>query len=143
MDKQTRDLIETHLFYIRESMSDLKNTNVAILNRLTSQEEVLLRNTITVEDHKRRSNLLEQNQAEFVKTLKDISDSFKRLSTTVNQIESELQPIKTHVRSVERFVKFLIVLNDNKGTIAKILAFMITISVSTYFGVIELKGIFK
>ena len=138
MDKQTKDVIEAHLYYVRESLTDLKETNRSILKRLNTTEKILLRNTVTVEDHKKRSDIADANHAEFVKVQREVIDSLQSLSLKVSHIDSELKPIKVHVKSVSRIMKLFIAMDENKMTIAKILGFIIVVAMTAYFGINEI-----
>jgi hypothetical protein len=133
MERDSKDAFEAHLYHIRESISDVKIAVRDIQKTVAKQEKVLLRNTITVEDHKRRSDVLEKNQAEFVATQHQMVSKIKDISVELEKIDMELRPIKKHVKSVENLASLFITLNDNKALIGKVLAFLIVIIVSAYY----------
>jgi archaellum component FlaC len=144
--KNESQLIEAHIYHIRESLRDLRDTNKDILNRLTKTEKVLLRNTITVEDHKRRSDLLEANQQKFLETLDSVAKSFNIMSQDLHKIQLEIEPIKKHVTSVQRIMSLLIAIQDNKATILKIIIAITIVLVTVGLSIKEpefMKGLLK
>lgn len=141
----TRELMEVNLRYIKENIAELKEISKGVLNTLQEHEKILLRNTITVEDHKRRSDLSDARHEEFLKTqlkmietLQDLSNRFSEgeleVSRKISDIERDLAPIKTHVQTVGKFMTFLVMLDENKWTIAKILGFIIAVCLTIYMG---------
>lgn len=139
MQKPTIQVIEAHLFHIRESLQELKENEKTISKRLGSQEKVLLRNTITVEEHKRRSDKLEENQEKFIATLDQIAKSVQQVSINIHKIENEIEPIKDHVKSVKGVMGIFIAMYDNKEFIGKLIVFATVIAISAYYGLKELR----
>jgi hypothetical protein len=143
MDKNTKDVLEAHLYHIRESLADLKEGFRTLTKVQRSQERILLRNTITVEEHKKRSDHLESNQEEFVATQKAMIKSIEELTNRVQAVDYELQPIKRHVKTVSKLTGFIIAFDENKWTIAKIIGFLIAIVITYKTSTGDLFEIFK
>ena len=133
MIKESKDAFEAHLHYIRESLADVKFAIRDIQKIVAKQEKVLLRNTITVEEHSRRSDALERNQAEFVSTQTQMVKTMGDIARELEKIDTELRPIKKHVKSVEDVASLVITLNENKVFVGKVFAFVIVVIVSAYY----------
>ena len=145
MDKSTKEVVEVYLTHFKENLNEVKSTLKDILITLSKHESTLLRNTITVEDHKRRSDLSDAKQEEFlrtqremVKTLSDLTNKLNQVETDFNSklsnVESDIEPIKNHVKKVTRLFKLLTIIDENKWTIAKIIGFIIAIILAVKTG---------
>lgn len=132
MEKHSKDLLEAHLYHIRESLGRLESDVRSLTKAQRAHEKVLLRNTITVEDHRKRSDTLEANQATFVQTQQAMIRSIEDLTLKVKEVDLELQPIKKHVKTVSRLTSLLIAIDENKWTIAKIIGFIIVVGFTVY-----------
>jgi hypothetical protein len=154
MDRATRDLMEANFAHIKENISDLKLTMRDVQSTLSRHEETLLRNTITVEDHKRRSDLSDAKHDEFIRTQRAMLGSIQELTAKVSHVEVEfnakldmverdLVPIKAHVKSVKKLMRLLLIIDENKWTIAKILGFIIVVAFTVYMGSMDIGSFFR
>lgn len=131
----TKEVFEVHLEYLRKDLTEIRTGIIRLNDRVDAQDKTLLRNTITVEEHQRRSTMLEESQSEIIDTLKSISDAVGAVKAQANGIEEELIPIKNHTQQVNKFLRLLIVIDENKALIGKIIMFTTIIIISLWAGI--------
>jgi len=146
----SKDVFEVHMQYTKEGIEELKKNTGLIFHKLDTQEKTLVRNTITVEDHKRRSDNMEERQREFLSVvnkitfqLSDISDSLVHINARVDEIEDDIGPIKDHIVEVKKVTGLMTMLYDNKGLIGKVIMFSIVILSAVYYGFNGVETIIK
>lgn len=137
MQNNSEKLLEAHLYHIRESLSDIKDGQRILDKRMLKAEKTLLRNTITVEEHQRRSMLLEANQGDFVRALQSIDSSFKKVKTDLKKLESEVKPIQKHVESVTKVMGLFVYIEKNRKMITRIIVFFALMGLGLYFSIVE------
>lgn len=115
-----RDVFDVHMRYIQSSLDGIRDMSVKIADRLETQERTLYRNTLTVEEHKKRSIHIEKRQDAFMEALTSIKNDFHELVTKIIVIEEELKPIKLKSEINYKFINQMLWVKDNKALIFKL-----------------------
>jgi hypothetical protein len=115
-----RDVFDVHMRYIQTSLDGIRDMSVKIADRLENQERTLYRNTLTVEEHKKRSLHIEKRQEAFMEALTSIKNDFHELVTKIVTIEEELKPIKIKSEINYKLVNQILWIKDNKVLIFKL-----------------------
>lgn len=131
----TKEIFEVHISYVKESVNDLKKEVSSLTRKVENVSDIMLRNTVTVEEHHRRSNLLEDNQKHFLEVIDKISNQISDLNNKIIIIETNVK--ETH--TLFDFIKFLY---KNKPIIIKFIVFLI-ILVSTVIIELNTTGLIK
>jgi chromosome segregation ATPase len=130
----SKELFEVHVSSLKDSISSLKIEIIKSLNKLEEQERTLLRNTITVEEHHKRSTQIENQQERVIATLNTITQKLYSLDFELKNLDSVIEPIVQHTKRVDSITKFFVLLYENKSLIFKIIVFILVMAVSTYVG---------
>ena len=120
-------LIDAHLIGIHRSLDAIREDSKAISKKFSRFEKTLLRNTITVEEHQRRSTLLEKNQEGQLESLQKIASTLENISERVDEVERDIEPVKKHVETVGRVMSLFVALDNNKRLIIKIIIFILSV----------------
>ena len=138
----SKDVFEIYMKLTKDSLDELKDKTGLLFHKLDQHEKTLVRNTVTVEDHKRRSENIEERQEEFlslVSNIKDqlstISESLIKIDNRVTDIEDDMTPIKTHITEVKNVTNFLNLIYTNRGLIIKIVLTLFAAISGVYYGV--------
>jgi chromosome segregation ATPase len=138
----SKEVFEVHIQYTKEALEDLKKSVGLIFHKIDQQEKTLTRNTITVEQHEKRSLHIEQRQDESLKVIEELhkgmiaqKKAFEALADRFTVFEQELTPIKTHVKEVKKITTLFSLLYDNKILIVKIIVFITLILLGFYYGI--------
>lgn len=115
-----RDVFDVHMRYIQTSLDSIRDMSVKIADRLETQERTLYRNTITVEEHHKRSTNIEHRQEEFVLALRSITNDITTIVAKLTIIGNELEPIKAKADMNDKFINRLLWIKDNKALIFKL-----------------------
>lgn len=127
-----KELFEVHIEFINSSIESIKEQQERILVKLEQNDRTLLRNTIIVDEHHKRSNYLEVQQEAVLKAIKSISDKLVTLDSEVKLMNREFDYIKIHVKNVTRITKFFVAVYENKGMIFKSLIFISLLIAALY-----------
>ena len=140
----SKDVFEVYMRLNRDSLEDVKGSVSLIFHKLDEQSQTLVRNTATVEDHRRRSDNLEARQAEFMTAMGEIKTQLQQISISLiaidsraNDIEKDIEPIQKHINEMQNLTNLLNIIYQNKGNIAKIIVFTIVILTGVYYGIKE------
>jgi len=117
----SKEVFEVHIGYTKEALDDLKKTTSLICHKIEEHEKTLVRNTISLEEHKKRSLHIEERQDNVLSLISDIKEAFSGFTVTLQHIdsrmghiESEIEPIKDHIEEVKNITKLLNILYQNK-----------------------------
>jgi len=130
-----KDLFQAHIDFLNISIEEIKAQLEKVLIKIEQNDRTLLRNTIIVDEHHKRSTYLEAQQESILRTLKIISEKIRQLDEDVKDVNFDFKSIKNHVNEVNKLTKFFIVLYENKGLIFKVLLFIGLAFFTTYFGI--------
>jgi hypothetical protein len=123
----SKEIFEVHMKYLKESVDSLRDSFIKLDHRLDEQDKILLRNTVTVEIHEKRSTSLESIQQEAIQTL-------QIMSRRISEMEADIIPIKNHVESVKSFMGFISFFSDNKKLLIRLGLYIILIICGLYYG---------
>lgn len=132
--KLNKEVFETHMLYIRESIADIKKDHITIFKKLDQHESTLVKNTEILDQHHRRSTNLEARQDEFLTTLRQMVDKISILSERVHSLENDLEPVKDKIKGMEGLIQLFTAIYNNKGLLIKVVFF----SVVVFFGIFSL-----
>ena len=146
----SKEVFEVHIKYTKEALNELKNTTALIFHKVDAHEKTLVRNTVSLEEHKKRSLHIEERQEVFMETLSKMSndfsivaDSIRKINLKIDLIESELEPVKDHIRDVKNITNFFNVIYNNKKLIVKSLVFVFFIVSGLYYGILNVETIIR
>jgi hypothetical protein len=146
----SKEVFEVHIGYTKEALDDLKKTSSLICHKIEEHEKTLVRNTISLEEHKKRSLHIEERQDSVISIISDIKEAFGGFTVTLQHIdnritliESEITPIKKHIDEVKNITKVLNTLYQNKTLIVKVLVFISVIVFGAYMGINNLGDAIK
>jgi hypothetical protein len=123
----SKEVFEVHMRYLKESVDSLRDCFIKLDHRLDEQDKILLRNTVTVEIHEKRSTNLEAIHKETVDTL-------QAMSRRISEMEDDILPIKKHVESVSSFMSFLSFFSENKRLLIRLALYIILTICGLYYG---------
>jgi hypothetical protein len=139
----SREVFEIHLEYMNKNMKDIKDELVKVGTRQEAFEKTLLRNTITVEEHHKRSNILELNQEKFLTTMTDLTTKVQQIGTDFHRLESDIIPLKAQTEKVNKAVNFFVFVDNNKMMVFKITLFAVVILYAAAMGAKDIEWIRK
>jgi hypothetical protein len=127
-----KDVFEIHMQYLQNSLDGIRDMSVKIVDRLEQQEKVLYRNTLTVEEHHKRSNQLEQRQDEFLLAVRGIRTDMQEVVHKITDIEGELAPMKEKAEMNAKFIDQILWIRNNRGLILKLMLMCGIVSIIMY-----------
>jgi chromosome segregation ATPase len=127
-----KEVFEVHMKYVQNNLEGIRDMSIKIMDRLEKHEKTLYRNTLTVEEHHKRSNHIEQRQEEFLSAVRSIKDDIKSLVKKVDVIEYELEPIKTTTMDNAKVIGKVTWISEHKGLIIKSFVVSGVISIILY-----------
>jgi chromosome segregation ATPase len=146
----SKEVFEVHISYTKDALEDLKKGSSLIFHKIEQHEKTLVRNTLSLEEHKKRSLHIEERQDSVLEFIAEVRETMVRLVTTiehidkrVGEIESEIKPIQAHIVEVKKLTNFLNIIYENKILIVKLLVFVIVVVFGTYLGVENFSDILK
>lgn len=138
----SKEVFEVHIGYTKEALDDLKKTTSLIYHKIEEHEKTLVRNVVSLEEHKKRSLNIEERQDSVLELISDIKEAFSAFTVTLQHvdnrigvIESDIEPIKQHIEEVKNITKLLNILYQNKGLIVKVVVFISVIVFGSYLGI--------
>jgi len=121
-------LIQMSIKHLHDQVSSLSNAVQKLADNQTAMNEILIRNTVTVEDHHKRSTTIEiwaakveDRYAETNKAVIDISNTIQNLNKTVTKHDA-------HVTRVDKIVNFI----DGIPVVLKVVLMIVTIVSGLY-----------
>jgi len=140
-DYLNKEVFEVHLKYVHNSLDGIRDMSVKIMDRLDKQEKIMYRNTLTVEEHHKRSNHLEQRQEEFLTAVRSIKTDIEQVVLKVEQLDSELLPMKALTASNTKVISQITWINDNKYVILKTFVVSGVISIILYLVLKDIEAV--
>lgn len=131
----TKEIFEVHISYVKESLVEVKKEVNSLTRKVENINDIMLRNTVTVEEHHRRSNLLEDNQQHFLEVI-------DKISTQLNNLDKKVVRIEREVKETHTLFDFIKILYKNKPIIIKFIVFLV-ILVSTIVIELNTSGLIK
>jgi DNA repair ATPase RecN len=141
LDYLQKEVFEVHMKYVQTSLEGIRDMSIKIMDRLDKQDKTLYRNTLTVEEHHRRSNNIERRQDEFITALRSIKDDFRTIVSEVDKIKSELPQLQAISDENSKIISKVTWLNDNKGLILKMFVISGAISIILYIVLKDVEAI--
>ena len=127
-----KEVFEVHMKYVTTSLEGIRDMSIKIIDRLDKQERVLYRNTLTVEEHHKRSTHLEQRQEVFLETVRTIKDHLATVVAEVDTIKKELPQLRATTTDNAKLINKITWLNDNKSLILKMFVISGVVSIILY-----------
>jgi len=93
-------IIETHMEHLNKRLDRFDNLFEKIFDRQDEFSKVLERNTITVEEHHKRSTMLETIIGSIKRAFESLEKRISALEQKVDEVEDDITPIKKHVGEV-------------------------------------------
>lgn len=102
-----KSMFELHMRNMQESMSRVNDSITKLFERQDEMNVVLTKNTVIMEEHHRKSGLIEIEQADLRALIATANTDAAKMEKSIESIEKDLKPIKTHVASVSNTMAFL------------------------------------
>jgi len=128
-----KDLIMMQLELTNSRLDKIDTQFSRIFEAQSEMNIVLTRNTITVEQHHRRSTLMEKIMARHHKRLDNLEKEITGMRSDLTSVSSELAPVKEHVTEVSKMVHVIFGLPP----IVKFVAGLLTV-ITMGYGVLEI-----
>lgn len=107
--------------FLKEQIKTLNDSVVKLSDHQVEMNNVLIENTVIVKEHERRSLAIEG-------WAKEANTFLQTISSKIESIDKEIDPIQTHVQKVSKIVNFL----DGVPVVLKVTVFVLTIISSLY-----------
>lgn len=99
------EILATQLRAINDRMNNIHTDVAQVFEKINDVRLVLERNTLTVEEHHRRSKLLEKLQISIQKRVDAAEKLMKELGDTVSQLSKRLDPVEKNVSRVSWIIQ--------------------------------------
>jgi chromosome segregation ATPase len=136
----SKEVFEVHFAYTKEALNELRKTTSLIFHKIDQHQTTLAANTISLDEHKKRSLHIEKRQDIVIESLHELRNSIAIISTKLGTIEDdmhsfekEIKPIKEHVNNVTSVFKVVDKMLIHKDLIFKSLLFLF-LAISIYYG---------